>query len=167
MFAQSRDFHEGGRRHQANAKKQLEDARARSLKNSKEQLNLEKTLRAIEHAAFDSYQQDMAGVTKKAKLPRPGMEQLTQTQQFLAAEQQTLEREREKEKIMAMAQERMQEIQTKAATEAAQKAYSAIVDVSEWEQCYSPEGYVYYYNSKTGGTVCMFYTTLSSLVGVG
>lgn len=86
----------------------------------------------------------MAGVVKKMKFPRPGVEQTSQAQQFLAAEQQTLEREKEKKKIERLAQEKVQEIQTKTALEALQVA-------SEWQQCSSPEGYAYYYNNNTGG----------------
>ncbi len=92
----------------------------------------------------------MAGVTKKAKPREESEQQMSQIELFLAAEQDTLEREIEKEKIRTMAQEKMQEIQTKAAMEAAQKAYfDALAD--GWQQCYSPEGYLYYYNAKTGG----------------
>ena len=149
-FLQSRDFHEGGRRHQANVKKQLETARARSSETSKEKINLEKTMQAIELAALNSFQQDVAGMTKKAKMPQSELsKQLAQTEQFLAAEQLTLEREKEKEKIKALAQEKMQEIQTRAAMEAVQKVVSAIA--GDWQQSYSPEGYLYYYNNKTGG----------------
>ena len=121
------------------------------MEKAKEKLNLEKTLRSIEYAAFNSYQQDMAGITKKAKFPRPGVEQMTQQEQFMAAEQQTLEKEEEKKKIAKLALEKVQEIQSKSVLETAQT--SAAVTESEWTQYYSPEGYPYYYSNKTGGRV--------------
>ena len=118
------------------------------MEKAKEKLNLEKMIGAIEHAAFNSYQQDMAGIVKKPKLSKPGVEQISQAQQFLAAEQQTLEREKEKKKIEKLAQEKVHEIRTKIALEAVQ---TAAVE-SKWQQCYSSEGYAYYYNINTGGT---------------
>jgi len=110
-------------------------------------------MQAIERAALNSFQLDVAGMTKNAKMPRSELsEQLAQTEQFLAAEQRTLEREKEKEKIKALAQEKMQEIQTRTAMEAAQKAvHSGPTVAGDWQLSSSPEGYAYYYNHKTGG----------------
>lgn len=110
----------------------------------------------------------MAGVTKKAKLPRPELEQTSRAEQFLVSEQQTLEREKEKERIKTLAQQRVQEIQTKASLEAVQLSCSATHPMTQmgseckWQQCYSPEGYVYYYNNDTGGIY--IYTQCSATV---
>ena len=154
MFViQSIEFHEGGRRHQGNVQKQLREARTRSSQNAKEQLNIEKTLSAIEHAAFSAYQQDIAGgKVKKAKVPLVSTEaeQLLQVQEFLAGEQEKVEKELEKKKIEAHAKQKVEEIQSKA-LESAYKAYSSNY---AWQQCYSSEGYPYFYNSVTGGKIC-------------
>ncbi len=158
------EFHEGGRRHQDNVKKQLEQARKRATANAKEKLDIEKTLGAIEHAALAAYQRDLAGgKVKKAKMPVPvtaETEQLLQVQNFLAIEQQKAEKELEKKKIEANAMKTVQELQSKA-LETAYLAYSscappppppAVQGVASWQQCYSPEGYLYYYNTATRGT---------------
>lgn len=158
-FKKSIDFHEGGRRHQENAKKRLEQARVRSAENIKEKQNLAKTLSAIEYAAFNAYQQDLAGGrVKDAKLPvSPEVEQVCKLQDYLTTEQQKLERELEKKKIEANARQKVQEIQTKI-LEKSYQAYSSSYlsgtqDPSLWQQGYSPEGYIYYYNTVTGGII--------------
>lgn len=127
---------------------------------------MEKTLHAIEHAALSAYQRDLAGGhAKKAKLPvstQDEEEQLAQQQarMYLAMEEEKYEREVEKKKIEAHAQEKIQQIQ-KEALEKAYKSYSssylsASYNAVPWQQCSSPEGYVYYYNTATGGMyVCM------------
>lgn len=107
----------------------------------------------IEHAALGAYQKDLeGGQVKKAKVPvTPEINQLEQIQLFLKAEQESAERELEKKKIEALAQQKVQEIQTKAAVEAYNAYSSSYIVQSSWQQCYSPEGYIYYYNSATGG----------------
>ena len=152
---QSIEFHEGGRRHQGNAKKKLQEARTRSAENAKEKLNIEKTLSAIEQAAFSAYQKDLAGgKVKKAKPKAPvsaEAEQLLQVQEYLLEEREKVEKVLEKKKIEANAQKKVQEIQDKA-LETAYEAYSTAYQVAlSWQQCYSPEGYPYYYNTASGG----------------
>lgn len=160
FYCKSIEFHEGGRRHQANVKKQLQQARTRSAENAKEKLNVEKTLSAIEHVAFSAYQKDLAGGhVKKAKLPvSPVVEQSQLVQDSMSPDEQALEREMEKKVIEFKAQQKVQEIQTKALEQAYQSYSSSYIyatqSVSPWQQCYSPEGYVYYYNSMTGGKAC-------------
>lgn len=139
--------------------KQLQQARTRSAENQKEKLNIEKTISAIEHAAFSAYQQDLAGGrVKKAKLPvHPVVEQTHSLQEYLDAEQQKVERELEKKMIEVKAHQKIQDIQTKALEQAYQSYSSSYLSApvpqgaSPWQQCYSPEGYVYYYNSVTRG----------------
>lgn len=142
-------------------KKKLQEARTRSTANEKERLSIEKTLHAIEHAAVNAYQQDLAGGrVKDAKIPHPVIPELElaqMTQQYLATEQLKEERELEKKKIEANAQQKIQEIQAKA-LETAYNAYSssylsAPQNTAPWQQCYSPEGYIYYCNTVTGGTL--------------
>lgn len=152
---QSIEFHESGRRHQENVKKKLEQARKRSAENEKEKLNIAKTISAIEHAALSAYQNDLAGgKAKKAKKPAvisPEVEREQQIQQFLAMDQEELEREMEKKVIEEKVQQKIIEIQDKA-LESAYQAYStSYVHSVSWQQCFTPEGYVYYYNSATGG----------------
>ncbi len=108
---------------------------------------------AIEAAAFNAYQRDMSGApAKKAKMPVPGMEETRQVQDYLANELATLERESEKRKIEAKAKLKIQELQTEAALKTA--ANNAVM--LSWQQCYSPEGHVYYYNTATGGIIYMY-----------
>lgn len=119
-------------------------------------------MNAIEQAALNAYQQDLAGgKVKKAKPKAPisaEAEQLLQLQDFLALEQQKAEKELEKKKIEANAYQKIQEIQSKA-LETAYEAYSSSYALSQaaasWQQSYSPEGYPYYYNTATGGTITM------------
>ena len=75
-------------------------------------------------------------------------------QDFLTQEQQKIERELEKKSIEFKAQQKIQEIQTQAL----QKAYQSYTTsyLSPWQQAYSPEGYVYYYNTATGGNKNIF-----------
>lgn len=154
-MCQSIEFHEGGRRHQENAKKKLEQARKRSSENEKEKQNIAKTVSAIEHAALIAYQQDVAGGrAKKAKIPvvlSPEVEREQQLQQLLAMDQEEVQREVEKKEIEEKAQQKILEIQGKA-LETAYKAYStSYVHSVSWQPCYTPEGYTYFYNSATGG----------------
>lgn len=102
-----------------------------------------------------AYQQDISGgKVKKAKMPAvlsPEIEREQQLQQLLAMDQEELEREMEKKEIEEKAQQKILEIQGKA-LESAYKAYStSYVHSVSWQQCYTLEGYPYYYNSATGG----------------
>ena len=114
-----------------------------------------KTLAVIEHAALGAYQKDLSGgPAAKAKLPLPVItdeEHAQQIQQYLAAEKQSAEREAEKKKIEENAQQKVQEIQTKALENAYQAYSSSYLIASAWHQCLTPEGFVYFYNSRTGG----------------
>lgn len=136
-------------------KKKLAQARTRSADNEKEKQSIAKTLHAIEHAALCAYQRDLAGGhVKRAKEPvvaSPEMEHIQKIQQILAMDQEELEKEMEKKEIEEKAQQKLQEIQDKA-LETAYKAYStSYLHSVSWQQCYSPQGYPYYYNTETGG----------------
>jgi predicted type IV restriction endonuclease len=94
------------------------------------------------------------GKVKKAKMPTvssPEDEREQQIQQLLAMDQEELEREMEKKEIEEKAQQKIMEIQEQA-LESAYQAYStSYVNSVSWQQCFSPEGYIYFYNSATGG----------------
>ena len=150
-------------------KKQLQTARTRSAENEKERLNVERTLAAVEHAALSAYQQDLAGGrVKKAKLPvSPVVQQAHKIQEYMSAEEDIFEREMEKKVIEVKAQQKIQEIQSKALEQAYQSYSMSYLESTSWQQCYTPEGYVYYYNSTTGGRFredCSLVPRPSSLV---
>ena len=97
---------------------------------------------------------------KKAKPKAPvtaEAEQLLQVQEYLIEEREKVEKVLEKKKIEEHAQKKVQEIQTKA-LENAYQAYSTAYQIaSSWQQCFSPEGYPYFYNTTTGGIYSCYF----------
>ena len=155
---QSIDFHEGGRRHKANVQKQLKDARFRSSENEKEQAKTNQTLAAIEQAALQAYQRDLAVQFGEAAPQEASIKAIALREKYggevdfnaVQTRQQTEEQDtaKIKDEIQANVQKKVEELQRQKQEAAAQQAAAQC----PWQLCYSPEGYPYYYNTTTFGT---------------
>ena len=158
-FQQSIDFHEGGRRHKANVEKQLKQARFRSTENEKEQAKTDHTLAAIEQAALQAYQKDLAVQFGEASVGKADVKMIALREKYggeidvtghgraEAAPQEEQETSKIKDEIQANVQKKLEELQRQKQAVAAQQAAAQC----PWQLLYSPEGYPYYYNSTTGG----------------
>ena len=154
---QSIDFHEGGQRHKANVQKQLKDARFRSSEKEKEQAKTDRTLAAIEQAALQAYQKDLAVQFGEASPQKASIKAIALREKyggevdFTVRGRQTVEEEQDtskiKDEIQANVQKRLDELQRQKQAAAAQQMAAQC----PWQLCYSPEGYPYYYNATTGG----------------
>ncbi|NXC46244.1 WBP4 protein, partial [Penelope pileata] len=115
------DFHERGKNHKENVAKRISELRKKSLEKAKEEENMSKEFAAMEEAAMKAYQEDLKRLGIKPDEVGPSS---TQNK----AQSNTTEGKGKKEK---------KEKKKKAGTK-------------EWVQGLSPEGYTYYYNTKTG-----------------
>ncbi len=136
-------FHEQGRRHKANVQRQLKDARNNASEAEKDKKKTEAILASIEHAAISAYHKDLtasdSGVSSKRTIqPAPDEEEEHARKVLEIASTIAAEKNREVEKIT---------IQDNIAKKVGQLKAESMA----WQPLFSPQGYIYYYNSITGG----------------
>ncbi|XP_065845513.1 WW domain-binding protein 4-like isoform X2 [Oscarella lobularis] len=153
---QSRDFHERGNRHRMMVQKRLKEAREKGREKQEAMRDASETLREMERAAIQSYiANDMGDETKSfsgmptRKRPLGGFESLpppppTRPRDFTAYQKQFIQF-----KLMQQQQEQEKEKRTKEGEDQSQSG-PPTASTLEWLAGVSPEGYTYYYNTKTG-----------------
>ncbi|NWS12902.1 WBP4 protein, partial [Pachyramphus minor] len=118
------DFHERGKNHKENVAKRISEIKKKSLEKAKEEENMSKEFAAMEEAAMKAYQEDMKRLGIKPDDVGPSSKpSITQSNAV-----ETKGKKEKKEK-----KEKKKKTETK-----------------QWVQGLSPEGYTYYYNTKTG-----------------
>jgi hypothetical protein len=151
----------------------LKDARFRAAENEKEQTKKDHTLAAIEQAALQAYQKDLAVEFGEAEAKKANLKMIALREKYggevdisgrpAAPPQEEQDTSKIKDEIQANVQRKLEELQRQKQAAAAQEAAAA---QCPWQLYYSPEGYPYYYNTTTGGTIlslCVIYTLLPSL----
>lgn len=166
LHGQSINFHESGQRHKANVQKQLKQARFRSAENEKEQAKTDRTLAAIEQAALQAYQKDLAVEFGEASVQEASLKMIALREKYggevdfsgSGRPQSTASDEKDtskiKEEIQANVQKKLEELQRQKEAVAIQQAAAA---QCPWQLYYSPEGYPYYCNTTTGGNSIQLY----------
>ena len=150
----------------------MKQARFRSAENEKEQAKTERTLAAIEQAALQAYQKDLAVEFGEAEAKKANVKMIALREKYggevditghgrlpTAAQQEEQDTSKIKDEIQANVRRKLEELQRQKQAAAAQQAAAQC----PWQLCYSPEGYPYYYNTTTGGTFFIFYTSLNYL----
>lgn len=137
--------------------KQLKQARFRSAENEKEQAKTERTLAAIEQAALQAYQKDLAVQFGEAEVQKANLKKIALREKYggevdITGSSQTAPQEEQdtskiKDEIQATVQKKLEELQRQKQAAAAQQAAAQC----PWQLYHSPEGYPYYYNTNTGG----------------
>uniref|UniRef100_A0A6J0UIL6 WW domain-binding protein 4 n=1 Tax=Pogona vitticeps TaxID=103695 RepID=A0A6J0UIL6_9SAUR len=117
------DFHERGKNHKENVAKKISEIKKKSLEKAKEEEKMSKEFAAMEEAAMKAYQEDLKRLGIKAE----------SVVQSSAPKQQEERKEKKKEKRKKERENR----ETSAET-------------NEWVRGFSPEGYMYYYNTVSG-----------------
>lgn len=147
----------------------MKQARFRSAENEKELAKTEHTLAAIEQAALQAYQKDLAVEFGEATAKKANLKMIALREKYggevdigghgrpLTVENEEQDTSKIKDEIQANVQKKLEELQRqKQAAVAQQTAVQC-----PWQLCYSPEGYPYYYNTTTGG-VCVCVCTCES-----
>ena len=143
----------------------MKEARFRAAENEKEQTKNERTLAAIEQAALQAYQKDLAVEFGEAEAKKASIKMIALREKYggevdiggcpAAAQQEEQDTSKIKDEIQANVQRKLEELQRQKQAAAAQEAAAQC----PWQLYYSPEGYPYYYNTTTGG----MYTVILSL----
>ena len=137
----------------------MKQARFRAAENEKEQTKTEHTLAAIEQAALQAYQKDLAVEFGEAEAKKASLKMIALREKYggevdisgrpTAPQQEEQDTSKIKDEIQANVQRKLEELQRQKQAAAAQEAAAQC----PWQLYYSPEGYPYYYNTTTGGTV--------------
>lgn len=136
----------------------MKQARFRAAENEKEQTKTEHTLAAIEQAALQAYQKDLAVEFGEAEAKKANLKMIALREKYggevdvsgrPAPQQEEQDTSKIKDEIQANVQRKLEELQCQKQAVAAQEAAAQC----PWQLYYSPEGYPYYYNTTTGGTV--------------
>lgn len=137
----------------------MKGARFRSAENEKEQAKTEHTLAAIEQAALQAYQKDLAVEFGEASAQKANLKMIALREKYggevdisghsrpQMAQNEEPDTSKIKDEIQANVQKKLEEIQRQKQAAAAQQ----VVVQCPWQLCYSPEGYPYYYNTTTAG----------------
>ena len=154
----------------------MKEARFRAAENEKEQTKTEHTLAAIEQAALQAYQKDLAVEFGEAEAKKASIKMIALREKYggevdiggrpAAAQQEEQDTSKIKDEIQANVQRKLEELQRQKQAAAAQEAAAQC----PWQLYYSPEGYPYYYNTTTGGiyvycyliSLCVFPFFISS-----
>ncbi|KFP30466.1 WW domain-binding protein 4, partial [Colius striatus] len=131
------EFHERGKNHKENVAKRISEIKKKSLEKAKEEENMSKEFAAMEEAAMKAYQEDLKRLGIKPDEVGPSSTQ-TKTQS------NTLETKVKKEK------KEKKEKKKKSSKSSQDTSVLPKTEKKEWVQGLSPEGYTYYYNTKTG-----------------
>ena len=136
----------------------MKQARFRAVENEKEQAKTEHTLAAIEQAALQAYQKDLAVEIGDAEAKKANLKMIALREKYggevdvsgrpAAPQQEEQDTSKIKDEIQANVQRKLEELQRQKQAAAAQEAAAQC----PWQLYYSPEGYPYYYNTTTGGT---------------
>uniref|UniRef100_A0A8D0GSJ0 WW domain-binding protein 4 n=1 Tax=Sphenodon punctatus TaxID=8508 RepID=A0A8D0GSJ0_SPHPU len=115
------EFHERGKNHKENVAKKISEIKKKSLEKAKEEEKTSKEFAAMEEAAMKAYQEDLKRLGATPEL----ISSSTQKKQVEKKEQK--EKKKKKKDIPEALPE----------------------ETKEWVQGFSPEGYIYYYNTIT------------------
>lgn len=136
----------------------MKQARFRAAENEKEQTKTEQTLVAIEQAALQAYQKDLAVEFGDAEAKKANIKMIALREKYggevdisgrpAASQQEEQDTSKIKDAIQANVQRKLEELQRQKQAVAAQETATQC----PWQLYYSPEGYPYYYNTTTGGT---------------
>ncbi|XP_034272452.1 WW domain-binding protein 4 [Pantherophis guttatus] len=129
------DFHERGKNHKENVAKKISEIKQKSLDKAKEDDKRAKEFAAMEEAATKAYQEDLKRLGLKAE--PVGQPSLPIKQEEKKEKKEKKEEKKEKEKK----EKKKKEKQTKGVSSN---------ETTEWVRGFSPEGYIYYYNTKSG-----------------
>uniref|UniRef100_A0A8C8RYK2 WW domain-binding protein 4 n=1 Tax=Pelusios castaneus TaxID=367368 RepID=A0A8C8RYK2_9SAUR len=116
------EFHERGKNHKENVAKKISEIKKKSLEKAKEEEKMSKEFAAMEEAALKAYQEDLKRLGVKSDSVDPSSTQSKQE-----------EKKEKKEK------KKKRKDTSKAPSD----------ETKEWVQGFSPEGYMYYYNTIT------------------
>nr|XP_028594272.1 WW domain-binding protein 4 isoform X1 [Podarcis muralis] len=114
------DFHERGKNHKENVAKKISEIKKKSLEKAKEEEKMSKEFAAMEEAAMKAYQEDLKRIGATT-------ESLGQSSAPKKHEEKKEKRKRERETTETSSDE-----------------------TKEWVRGFSPEGYMYYYNTISG-----------------
>ncbi|XP_062982050.1 WW domain-binding protein 4 isoform X3 [Elgaria multicarinata webbii] len=117
------DFHERGKNHKENVAKKISEIKKKSLEKAKEEEKMSKEFAAMEEAAMKAYQEDLKRLGVKAE--SVGQSSTPKKQEEKKEKKEKRKKERETTKTSSN-------------------------ETKEWVQGFSPEGYMYYYNTISG-----------------
>ncbi|XP_046554264.1 WW domain-binding protein 4-like [Haliotis rubra] len=123
------DFHEKGKRHQENVKKRIEEVKKKSIEKAQREEEMESDLQKMEKAALEAFRKDLENDPALAA-------------KYFAKAKSAKDASKTKTKG--------EPVNTKGAEEEGLPDY---VDVKEWFEAKSPEGYTYYWSTVTGESV--------------
>ncbi|XP_067419298.1 WW domain-binding protein 4 [Emydura macquarii macquarii] len=116
------EFHERGKNHKENVAKKISEIKKKSMEKAKEEEKMSKEFAAMEEAALKAYQEDLKRLGVKSDSVGPSS---------IQSKQEEKKEKKEKKK------------KRKYTSEAPSD------ETKEWVQGFSPEGYMYYYNTVT------------------
>ncbi|XP_067664153.1 WW domain-binding protein 4-like [Haliotis asinina] len=125
------DFHEKGKRHQENVKKRIEEVKKKSLEKAKREEEMESDLQKMEKAALEAFRKDLENDPALA------------AKYFAKAKSA-------KEASKSNPITKRESVNQEGSEEEGPPDH---VDVKEWFEAKSPEGYTYYWSTVTGESV--------------
>ncbi|XP_077984052.1 WW domain-binding protein 4-like [Glandiceps talaboti] len=142
------DFHERGKRHKENVQKKIADIQKKGIQKMKADENFKRDLEAMEKAALEAFQKDVANDPSLAK-----QYQTAVTQKKLKDAQEPKDKVSEQHNVSNVQNnsENVTNVQNNAenVTNVQNNAENVL---ASWMECISPEGYLYYWNSVTNDT---------------
>ncbi|XP_053163390.1 WW domain-binding protein 4 isoform X3 [Hemicordylus capensis] len=117
------EFHERGKNHKENVAKKISEIKKKSLEKAKEEEKMSKEFAAMEEAAMKAYQEDLKRLGAKA-------EPVGQSSTPKKLEEKKEKKEKRKKEKTTMS--------------------TSSDETKGWVHGFSPEGYIYYYNTLSG-----------------
>ncbi|XP_066477973.1 WW domain-binding protein 4 [Tiliqua scincoides] len=128
------EFHERGKNHKENVAKKISEIKKKSLEKAKEEEKMSKEFAAMEEAAMKAYQEDLKRLGAK-----------------IECADQTIEPKKQEEKKQKRKKEKVKEKVTKGKVTVQKVTIeTSSSETKEWVRGFSPEGYMYYYNTVSG-----------------
>ncbi|XP_046379765.1 WW domain-binding protein 4-like [Haliotis rufescens] len=125
------DFHEKGKRHQENVKKRIEEVKKKSIEKAQREEEMESDLQKMEKAALEAFKKDLEN--------DPALAAKYFAKAKAAKEAAESNKKSKKEVLKPESDE--------------EEGAPDDVDVKEWFEAKSPEGYTYYWSTVTGESV--------------
>jgi len=138
------DFHERGKRHQENVELKLKEIRKKSIQDQREKEVVDKQMEAMEKAAMEAFKKDLKSNPELAKQygvslePKPKSDSATMPEPSnskFGVEKNCSKDEEEKDEEPKSKKRKKSKV------------------IKEWYEAHSPEGYSYYWSTKTGESV--------------
>ncbi|ESO07393.1 hypothetical protein HELRODRAFT_191166 [Helobdella robusta] len=150
----SRDFHERGKRHQESVKRKLDELKKKGVQDAKKERECNKYLMQMERGAMKKYEQDILNDPTLAaryeeKLKQIAKEEEEQEQEKSQISQFILDKLKTKNLPIPVQTEEISEEKLIEQLKQQQQSSSSSKYSDDWQEAFSEEGHVYYWNTKT------------------